>query len=143
MGYTEPPRVSVGNFVCRANDVAVWVRVLAFKSRTSKSPCAALVFHIQARHASTYSVFQHSALPQVSPVYHMLPADLTYYEAHSYTVSLRSTVFCYNHHVPSPGVYLSVCLVVNVCCVLTMCFKLGSVGSELDLLTLFQLVPSL
>ncbi len=31
----------------------------------------------------------------------MVPADLTYYGTRSYTVSLRSTLFCYNHQVPS------------------------------------------
>ena len=62
---------------------------------------AALVFYILACCANTYSVFQCSALPQVLAVYQMLPADLTYYGARSYTVSLRSTLFSYNHHLPS------------------------------------------
>ncbi len=38
--------------------------------------------------------------PQVLLVCQMLPADLTYYGTRSYTVSLRSSLFCYNHQVP-------------------------------------------
>ncbi len=63
----------------------------------------------------------------------MLPADLTYYGARSHTVSLRSTLFCYNHPLPSA----CLCLVVNVCCVLTMCLKERSV--VLHILTSFSL----
>ncbi len=91
----------------------------------------ALVFHILACLASVYSVFPHSAPSQVLPSCRMLPADLTYYGAHSCTVSLRSTLFCYNHQLP--GVCLCLYLVVNVGCMLTMYFKVKSVGSSFSL----------
>ena len=76
---------------------------------------AVLVFHIQVHRANTYSVLQHATLPQVFPVCHMLPADLTYYGACSYTASLRSTLFCYNHQVSSTTQCVSVLVSCSKC----------------------------
>ncbi len=122
--YTVSPRASLGNFYAAL--------VMSPRSqRCQRFNVLHLVFHISAHCASSYSVYQHSALPQVLPVCQMLPADLNYYGACSYTAWLGSLLFCYNRQVPlTTGMCLCLCLAVNVCCELTMCFKVKSVGTS-------------
>ena len=87
----------------------------AFQRATLVKVSTVLVFHIPVCRTSTYSVFQHSALPQVLSMCQMLPADLNYYEACSYTTSLRSTLFCYNHKVPLTTRCVSVVVSCSKC----------------------------
>ncbi len=104
IGYRQYRLWRVGNFyVARV--------ISAFQCTKLGKVSVALVFYISACRASIYSVFQYSVLPQVLPVCQMLPVDLIYCGADFYTVSLISTVLCYNHQVPSTLQCVSVCVV--------------------------------
>ncbi len=103
--------------------------VSAFQCAVLVKVSAALVLYIPACCTSTYSVFYRFALPRVLSLCQMLPADITYFGACSYTVSLRPTVFCYNHQVPSTIQCVCVVPCSKCLCVLTMCFKVKSIGT--------------
>ena len=100
----------------------------------SKSQCGTGISHSDVLHHYLLSilVFHFSTLPHVLPLCQMSPADLTYYGAHSFTALPRSTLLCYYHPkcYQLPGVCQCLYLVVNVGCMLTMCFKVKPVGSS-------------